>query len=605
MTELDPQSITFTQIENEQIAYLDSKPDSNVWRDRYNHSSGSIELELNAIVSAHLLRRVLLERKEAYLHEADLISSVIGLANNLGYSAKRPTNSRVRLKVLPNQTLTVNKFDVVGIIKDTSLIALETKTFLENQLTYIDCIVGDKKTATLTALSSDLDLFRFVEQNVSEDIRLFIETNNVIQEIDFSSKILDLENDKFIAITNPYTSIDLMYLNRIGSQYYYDSGSIITLEYIEAKDLDYELNLSQVTFFYGIFYPTTINPTSNDTQVLIPYRDMEDILSISINAPLYFESQGKIRGRNDFKKNFKILGGGTLSDTNGFDLSPALVQLTYVKTDKTLLTNTEKTNYISQLNDLTNYGVFIESILDPIQVSYKLLITLKQYTGVDISNVMNDVNEILAYEHKDNLPPRDNTRLKLRESSLEHNLSLDQIEHELVRIENIRTNQSPIQIARVQLDVSSRVIGNSYIRGDFIKLVPDNGLIYECMKPGITSANNSEFPLSDGTLFIEGLLSWQDQFSYNVGDYVKTLNTPSPFIFKCVQAGTSGLFEPSWNQTLNQDIKTIDNDVLWVAIRPLDIIGYLVWKCRNKDIRDIDIQWNEYLDLSFGNLIWQ
>jgi hypothetical protein len=608
MTELNSQSITFSEVQKDQVAYLDSKTDSNVWRDRYDHSSGTIELELNSVVSAHLLRKVLFERREAYLHEAKKLSSVIGIANNLGYSVKRPSNAKVRIKILPNQTITISKFQEIGLIKDVTLLAQDTITLISGVVTYVDCIIGLKKTATITAKSNELDLFRFIEQDVSNDIRLFITNNSITQEISFTEKILDLNNDKFVVITNPFTSIDLMYLNDISGQYYYDTGSVIELEYIESNDLDFELIMAQVTLYYGTFYPTVISPLSGDTQILSAYRPIEDILSVAINAPLYFESQGLIRGREDFRKNFAILGGGTLIDTNGRDISPAFVELTYVKSDKTLLTNIEKTNYLIELNKLTNYGVKINSMSDPVQVSYQLKLTLKQYLGTDISNVANSVNEIFEYRHKDNLPPFVDNRISRRESKLEYLLSLDQLEHEIVRIENERTRQVPIQVARVEIATTSKLSNTAYTRGQFVKLIPDNGFIYECMKSGITNPTipNIDFPITENSLLIENLQSWQVGFNYVVGDYVKTLNTPSPYVFKCVQAGLSGGFEPSWNQSTSEDIATIDNSVLWRAYLPLDISGFLIWKCRNPNIRELEIQWNEYLDINYGtSIIWQ
>lgn len=64
------------------------------------------------------------------------------------------------------------------------------------------------------------------------------------------------------------------------------------------------------------------------------------------------------------------------------------------------------------------------------------------------------------------------------------------------------------------------------------------------------------------------MAAWQADTAYSVGDKVDA-SSPNPiFEYVCLNAGTSGLVEPAWNNT--PDGLTVDpsdfGDVLWLSV---------------------------------------
>ena len=598
----DPDTLSQSSLMQQQFAFLNSIPDNIAWKDKYRHSTGTTEIRLNSGVGTTFLRSVIANRREVYLREAKLLSSVIGIANNLGYSCRRPSNKTIRIKFTPSTTRNFSKFDVVGTCKGFDLVVANTTNVIKNVITTIDIIVGNLKTATITAPDDSLNIFRFLDQNVSNDIQLFFNKNNVTIPIEFSNRVIDLENDKFVVITNPYFSIDIFYLNNTLGRYFYETGDSFTLNYIEASDFDFEINTNQILFNYGTIFSSVISPTTSDSQFLTSYIPFEDINSIKINAPLLFETQMKIRGRNDFKKVFLLLGAGQLIDTNAKDISPAVVGLTYLKSDKTSLTLTEKTAYRNYLNEqASNYGVLFKDIYDSVESAYQLTIKIKTYLNVDINNLDKQVREILNYVHKDYLNPVDDNRIGNRSLKLQHTLNLDQIEREINNIRNINTNLAPIQINRVTLKTSIRIGNTNYSRGNFVTLDGNINNMYECVKSGQSENLLQDFSTNPDDLIYEGIDLWSNKF-YTAGDYIRS-NEFYPVIFKAINSGTSGVVAPTWGQVINN--QTVDNGVIWLTVDPLLEGAGLIWRCRDINIRQIETYWNNFITLDYGAFEWQ
>jgi len=86
---------------------------------------------------------------------------------------------------------------------------------------------------------------------------------------------------------------------------------------------------------------------------------------------LYHETQVLIRARNDYLKEFRNLGYN-FADTNSTDFSPAIVNLTYIKNDYTIMTDDEiiKSSYFD-VNVLNIPEIKVENINHPQQIRYK------------------------------------------------------------------------------------------------------------------------------------------------------------------------------------------------------------------------------------------
>ncbi len=109
------------------------------------------------------------------------------------------------------------------------------------------------------------------------------------------------------------------------SNFPYRVGDELKLSFIELVNLIY--TESDIDFIYG-----EISTTLTENRYVAP----ESTDNIKNNAPLFHETQKRIRGRYDYLKSLKLLLDN-IADTNGRDISPAVVALTYCKEHTTLL----------------------------------------------------------------------------------------------------------------------------------------------------------------------------------------------------------------------------------------------------------------------------
>ncbi len=585
---IDPQTVSWKELVKRLRAFLLSKPDAAAWKDFYDSGAGTTLIELTSGYAAFAKKDLITNRRETYLRYAKNLSSIIGISGNYGYSSFRGRNTHNRIKVLANQNRAIHKFDIIGSVKNINILSLDNYSLLNGQLTTIDIVIGNIEQSILTAQDDKLQVFRFINDLVSEDYR--VKVSNV--EVPLSGEIIKLIDDFYVSISNAFGGIDLFYLNQ--GDYGYTSLTDIVLDYVVLNDLSYDFP-GDLKFLYGEIQPLINSPGIDDTQILSFYTPPEAKDSIKIKAPLRFETQKVIRGRDDFRKTFKLLNSEFL-DTNGYDVSPAKVELTYLKSNLSNLTTNEKNAYFDTLNSFTNYGVWLYKISDPIKVQYTLTIELKAYQNGDTSNIVNNILEIFAYEHAPSSPINEDTRIQRREKNLEGEIDLEQIEHELDNVDSIK-------ISRVTVKTTVYQVSTLVIRGVFKTPTSDNGKIYECVKAGTTSSSEPDFTTNEGDLTIEGLPFWSLSTAISVGDiYLPTTNNNRAYR-ATVGGNTSNSNEPTWSVVLGDTIP--DGNVVWTCIDPLTASGAVIWKCLNPAVRKLPIQWNEYALLNDGlGVVW-
>lgn len=80
-----------------------------------------------------------------------------------------------------------------------------------------------------------------------------------------------------------------------------------------------------------------------------------------------------------------------------------------------------------------------------------------------------------------------------------------------------------------------------------------------------SAGSNVVAPLQGQQVFLTGMdLVWQNAFSYTTDDWVIP-TVLGNYVYKCVQAGTSGGVEPTWGTIVDED--TADGTVIWRAYK--------------------------------------
>lgn len=493
---VNPASASFEEMKADLKAYMDSRPDAAKWKDFFDSQTGTTVIELMAGMGTMLKYDAIVARREAFSQYAQNRSSVIAHAESVGYSAFRGRNQVLKLTVVPNFTGVIQKFAIVGAIKDQDLVMLGNATCNEGVQQDIFVVMGVLKQEALSASAITPTSFRFTQPKVSQDLRVLLNTT----EVQTSERVLDLINEKWVVQSNVFGSVDVMYLNLDSFLTQFISGDTINLEYVELKDTAYES--TDVVFNLGALVSFEVDSI---------YKAPEDIESVRINAPLYNETQFVIRGRDDYEKIFRQLDP-VIKSTSYKDISPAVVELYYVKDDLSFYTDDEKEEFITRLSSFRAMGLVPPLIADPEIVFLDLGIHMVlQGTAINPTNVARSAVEI--YEQK-----------------LGVEVSFNDIEETLEDDDNVK-------IARITLRGTTWEPEYNYPRGAFVKAIPDNTLVYEMTKVlYFSGAAEPVFPMTIGQSVQDKSLvwtacalsgpcdtpdAWAPNTAYNIGDQVR------------------------------------------------------------------------------------
>ena len=110
---ISPYAISFDSIKNNLQDYVTSKPEGEGWKDFYASSAGQTIIEIAAALGAFYAYQFIVGRREAFLSVANNYTSLIGLAENLGYSVSRGQNLKLSLNIVPMQVKQMYTFSTV------------------------------------------------------------------------------------------------------------------------------------------------------------------------------------------------------------------------------------------------------------------------------------------------------------------------------------------------------------------------------------------------------------------------------------------------------------------------------------------------------------
>jgi len=535
---IDPQSISFEEAKSDIENWLDTRPDSLKWEDYFKASAGQTIIELIAGAMTFSSYQIITGRREAYLPFAENRSSGVAIASQLGYSAFRGANANIKLHMTPLATKTYQKYEVIGSVLDYDLIVLDTTIVNAGTPTYVECVPGFIKTESLTVNSELLQTFRFTSANVSEDFRLYLDGSEIV----VTKNLVDLINDQFVQISNALGAFDLFYLNRGALKY--TTGDIYDLEFIELAEPEFTINDVK---------SDEIGITSIEISKV--YEEEESLREIKINAPLYNETKFVIKAREDYEKIFTALSTDIIT-AQGFDFSPAVVQLTYVRENLDMFTEAEKDIFGIELLKARPFGVQPAIITDPVQnnLDLNIQVYLLEKTNEDILAVIDTV-------------------LSELEKQLGKTLDLFYIENQIER-------ESYVKNARVKVNAPEWIAENAYSRVIFTTdSGAQNDINFEFQnhirKSGVAEPDFAALALNGEVTDNEVIWQkredyrsnfpiWEANKEYLEDDIVVPAVADGYIYVVAATVNKSGLIEPTWPTVLVDTV--VDNEVIWRAV---------------------------------------
>ena len=550
---LNLQSLSITSVFNSIVNFFRSQENNSRWRDLTTGSEGSFLIRMLSNVFSAISYRIVAQSRENYLSTAALPSSNIGIAVNLGYSVSRGSNLKRLAYLTPNGNYTFPKLSVIGTYsQDYDIITLEDIELTEGVPTTVKTVVGKIKEESFTTGTSDIKVFSLFTTGISEDYILYLDST----EVPTTDKIKEMRDDKYLVRTNPYSSVDIAYLNSFpGFQYKYGTGSEITIRYVELADVEVQPYTADM-FTYGTL--TNVGTISNFT----PFETVEDI---KVNAPIDYEVQNLIRSKADYAYRLRE-EVAAVKEVNWEALTPTYTLITYLKDDLTLLTEEETESFKEILKQENYFGTPLPDITPPRREVAFLNIQLKLTSKYkNIADVNLDVQNII-----DNFYT----------NTLGVTLNIYDLERELEKL-------SYVKYARVGHVLNDRIAGQNYQLGYILN---KDDKFYMAIKILGTSGNsepNWNVPVNplkqvdtgletaDGTLYWRAykrlpnmdslvLTEWESNTQYGIGDYVYSNNIPG-YMFKCVDlVKSSGNTAPDLTYVEMGDF-VVDGNIVWVV----------------------------------------
>jgi hypothetical protein len=469
---IDPSSISQADILADVLAFLETKPDAEKWRDYFAGGAGGTVSELIAGLGTFLSYQTIVARRESFLRYAQNRSSLIGHAQNRGYSVYRGTNPVISITMIPAVTTQLNKLSVIGSVKDTDLAILETTSLVAGTPVTFLCTMGNVGTEEIQYTGNSGPLFlRFKQPLVSESI--MVKLNGV--EVGTSKRLIDAESGKFIVQSNAVGSVDIFYLN---DPVYTIVGAsdIIEITYTQYSALEFAA--SDVKLFYNGIQSAVI------TQRLIA---PESNTSISTNAPIYAETQYVVRAREDYIKLLRLLNP-SITQVSYSNVSPMVVAMHYLKDDLTLLTEGEKLDLIDGVSNTRSMGLEPPIFEEPVRVPLTVICNTKYNTLV--SGVDTAIRAVTVAEGK---------------------LFGKKIDFEAV--ENSIEDLEGIKVARIEIGSTAWASEKKIQQGQHVNIGNSSNIIYKAIEILYKSGNaEPTWPTNVGDQVIDGDIVWECKF---------------------------------------------------------------------------------------------
>lgn len=562
---IEATSISFNEIKQNLMDFVQSKPDAIRWRDFYTGGEGTILIELIAGYGFYNTLKIIFSREETYLQYVNTLTSARAIALDKAYSAFRGTNRRYRVRFIPSVSVSIPAFTVIGYCGDYDFICLEDTKIEEGHETTIYGAVGTFKSLAIEAPSSDLQVFRFNDDNISDDYRLYL-NDKILTTTSVNMNALE---DNWLVQSNAVGGVNATYLNLAydpndenmanlyGVEFTqgYQKGDILRLDYIQYQNIPYSTDI-HIDYTDEVTVDSTENP-------IVP----ETIESIQVKAPIMYETQQLIRGREDYSKNFLQLRA-SFSDTTERDLSAAYVELSYSQYDRTLMTDSELAAVMKALTYKRMFGIPMPYINKPrfmeIDVDVNLKLNASSITLTNYTDIVANVFSKFEYKFSDELE--------------EIRIDLAELERLLEKEENIKRANISAKISKFKED-SWYKLGDTFYDENFPKICYRvTNVCYQ------THTDEPRWNYTKGSITPDGAIMWEaipksgEPGVWQAKESIPLYTTKIPtnplvdgIMFRAVQGKSTSSIIPAdveWNSKEIGDL-TDDNMLIWQSVNPV------------------------------------
>ena len=421
-TKLDISELDFDQVKTNLKTFLSQQDE---FRDYDFEGSGmSVLLDVLAYNTHYLGFNANMLANEMFLDSADLRSSVVSKAKQVGYTPTSSTSSTATIDVVVNDATGASLTMSRGT-KFTTTVDSQSYSFVNNADITITPTDGVYKFSNLNVVEGTYLNFKYTASSSDLDQRFIIPNDNV----DTTTLTVKVQESSSDSTTNTYTlATGITGLNNTSQVYFLQEvengrfevyfgdgvlgkaiadGNIVILDYITCnQDLPNGASSFTLSGDIGGFSDTTITTISNSSGGTAP----ESISSIKYNAPRDYSTQDRAVTAEDFKVLVKSLyaNAQAVQVYGGEDAevpSYGKVFISIKAKSGTNLTTATKNSIVQSLKQYAVASVRPE-IIDPETTFIRLTTNFKydsDKTTKDVSTLITDISNTIALYNQDTL----------------------------------------------------------------------------------------------------------------------------------------------------------------------------------------------------------
>ena len=201
-----PGSVSFDQILEDLSNYVRINSEGG-WKDFAVSSAGNVVMELLSGLGSFLHHDVLTARRETVLETAKLRSSIVGMAQLMGYPVRRKSAPKLRMTITPQVSGPISRSDIIGSFRSLSIVPLKDYYLTAGVENTIYCAIGEWKEHSF-ALQVAGDFSKYLIRNASIENDLVF---NPIENVEMPLIQLDVASAETVGTESvEYTPINLV-----------------------------------------------------------------------------------------------------------------------------------------------------------------------------------------------------------------------------------------------------------------------------------------------------------------------------------------------------------------------------------------------------------
>ena len=401
---INPESLSFSSIKNDIVAYIQSRPDYEAWKDFYEGGTGTTQVELISGLAAYLAFHSIGARRESFIDQRKLYSSAINIASTLGYPVNRVSAPRYQITFTASRSFYLDRDVPLATYKDFSLTPLYSRTILEGVNT-VDCVLGEWRSFSYVAnsdanfqilqvMADNIDNNRKVEypdpdnpdrnRTLPGSLEMFI--NGVQHEIVTYAE--ELLNDAVLIKT--YLDGVLLVFGDGTLGYKVRNNDEIVFNYVEATPpQDFiTLDVGSLDSSYPVVFTGFVN--------LDPGSEMDSIEKLAVLPSGYFASKRRMLTGDDHIAMMMSYSGDIISASyNKMEDTCCTIVMCYLFEDEHEASETEEQIILNYLNDFKVVGVQL-AIRPPKKygVMFSYMVVIEE--GTEIGDLQDSLEQIVS-----------------------------------------------------------------------------------------------------------------------------------------------------------------------------------------------------------------